>query len=633
MHANPTQPEPLLVACIGAIPSEADLRDRLPDSLAISQFDALRDLGDYAEARPWQEVAVLIVDAAQADPREVFAEALQNPRLAAARCIVLTGAAECDGLGDAIDSGQLHAVVRLPASTAELADLLISAAAPALEAAGLSAERLRPDADPASRDLLDDFSAEEEELIARLVAAVDSAVGPVPRLVLPPGVRLTRQGHEPDGVYLLLEGTVSLTRETPSETLLLHKRSTGRVIGLLSLAGHDKSYFTSTSTTEVVVVLLSMEQLRLALARDPHVVSALAATGIQSLSLRLLRSEELQVERNELNWQLGREQKRLRQALDKLRSARLELVSQTRFAMLGELSAGIAHELNNPVAALIAASEHMSADIDQVLESHPARALLAESASEGIHHGALSTAQEREIRRQIEAQIHDPEVAFRLVAAGVTDPSLVANATPEELTLIEAAANIGTASRNIRAASARIAQLVGSLRSYSRPENEHPQPTNVSEGLDEAIALASHRLRGLEVTKNYDEVPEIAARPSQLGQVWTNLLINAADAAEEGGHIEVAVTAPDPDWVQVEVIDDGPGIPPENVAKIFDPRFTTKKGTVRYGLGIGLSLTKQLVENHGGAITVDSAPGRTVFTVGLPVEGPPEPQEPLEGKQ
>jgi Signal transduction histidine kinase len=619
------KPTKLLIPFVGGYADLEGLSGAFDDDVSARCVSSIDSLVTFLEANPAVWVPVLIVNGDKADAAGVLAQARDSQRLASSPAVVLTSNKECDSISDAVDNGQLSAVVPLPTTTQELRSVIGSVSRRWMIDRGI--EPLLPAPEQGSvfaaeHNLGTIFSSDEDELTEQLVRAVDEALGPLPRLKVPSGTRLTRQGEQMDGIFIVVSGRVALTRETHSKEMLMHHRSTGRVIGLLSMVGADSSYFTSTTTTEAEVILIGMEVLRSALLRSPQAMAALTATAILGLSQRLVRSEELQVDRDELNAKLQREQKRLRTALRKLKKARLELVFQTKFAMLGELSAGIAHELNNPVAALIPAAEHISEDIDTIMASHPAQALLSEGALEGANHGAMSTAEERAIRREIENIIGDPEMAFRLVSAGITDPTIVNSVTEKELELIEAAANIGTASRNIRTASARIAELVSSLRAYARPENQNPQETDVCRTIDDTLSLLSHRMHDIEITKNYEPIPMIQARPSELGQVWTNLLVNAADVLEKGGEIEINVTSPEGEWVQVEIIDNGPGIAPENFAKIFDPQFTTKQGTIRYGLGRGLGLTRQLVEHHGGAISVDSVPGRTVFSVGLPLEVP-----------
>lgn len=117
-------------------------------------------------------------------------------------------------------------------------------------------------------------------------------------------------------------------------------------------------------------------------------------------------------------------------------------------------------------------------------------------------------------------------------------------------------------------------------------------------------------------------MPVVRARSGALQQVWTNLLTNALDASSPGDTIRVTVDRPEPAWVRVRVADQGKGIPPELQERVFEPRFTTKDGRVHFNLGLGLSISRQIVLDHGGTIEVESHPGHTVFTVLLPIGGP-----------
>jgi signal transduction histidine kinase len=147
----------------------------------------------------------------------------------------------------------------------------------------------------------------------------------------------------------------------------------------------------------------------------------------------------------------------------------------------------------------------------------------------------------------------------------------------------------------------------------------------VVEGIEETLLLLGHALARIEVVRDYADVPQVTAYPGELAQVWTNLITNAIQAMEGEGVLTVAVDAPDPGSVRVAVVDDGPGIPPEDLDRIFDLHFTTKHGRVEFGLGLGLRIAHDVVAPHHGRIAVESRPGRTAFTVTLPVSGSPEP--------
>lgn len=609
------------IVAVGDRAEFARLRQDLAGRIEVEVYPTA-EAAAGAECCPGCAVALVLADAGLPD-------VCASLDLVLAKCpdakgFVLTEQLEHRDLAPAVDKGQLDALVVVPTAPSRLLWLVTSAVHDWMLEHGLEPIAVeREDAShPRGVDLLSSLSADEEQLMQHLLAGLDEALDPRPRIFLPAGVCLTREGQRVDGVFILISGKVALTRSTPSEDLLLHHASTGRLIGMLALARQREAYFTSTTTTPVEAIFVSFEQLERAMLDNPEVALAVAVSTIHGLSQRLLRSEDLQVERNELNWQLEREQAELARTLRALEEARLELISQARFATLGEMSAGIAHELNNPVAALQAAAQHMQEDLATVLRTHPDAARLTAALRGAQERPALSTRAERAARRQLAALLGEQELAWRLVAAGVTDPRLVEGRDAAGVELLEAVAALGTAARNIRTASGRISHLVRSLRSYARPEGEILDDVDVNTSIDETLQLVSHRLYNLDVERDFGTLVPVRAHPSQLGQVWTNLLVNAADALGGSGRIVVTTRMDGTQRVVVSVADNGPGIPPEHLERVFEPRFTTKHGTVRFGMGLGLGLTRSLVEAHGGQITVESHPGSTRFTVVLPVAGP-----------
>lgn len=589
--------------------------------------DAHAALGHLRE-HPEADIPLILLHAETTEVSGALTALYAEPRLRDAQNIVLTERREHHELAEAIDAGLLRALVMIPTAPATLAWFITTLVAAWMESHGLDplpviAAEGGPGTPTNAAHLLQMLEMSEDELTRLFIDGIDGAPAPRPRIHLPAGVRLTRQDHSVEGVFILVKGRVALTRATRTGNLLLHENS-GRLVGLLSLARQKHAYFTSTTTTPCEVILLSIEQLERAMLLKPELSAGLAVSTIRVLTQRLVHSEELRIQRNELTAKLQQEHARLTSALEELQETRLELIAKARFATLGELSAGVAHELNNPVAALRTAAQYLRADVERLLRFHPDGDRLAAVGTSVMERPAMSTAQERAARRELEKVTGDPELAFRLVAAGVTDPALTASLSADDISQVEAAAAIAMAARNIATASNRIQDLVHSLRSYARPETDTTSEVDINQNLDETLALVSHQVHGIEVERDYADLPMVQAHPSQLGQVWTNLLVNAADALDGTGRIVATTSCPTPDQVRVEIADNGPGIPADLVERIFEPRFTTKQGTVRYGMGLGLSLTRTLVQRIGGTITVDSEPGRTVFTVTLPVAQPLE---------
>jgi two-component system NtrC family sensor kinase len=248
-----------------------------------------------------------------------------------------------------------------------------------------------------------------------------------------------------------------------------------------------------------------------------------------------------------------------------LQALRAELINSTRLVSLGNLVAGLVHEVNTPIGALV--SNH------DVLQRALAR-LQTILADEKVDEHELQ--QVRKIVRALD---------------DITDV-------------------------NTQAVQ-RIDHLVKNLRNFGRPDRSEIAWANLHEGLDSTLAIMRHELREIQVVRDYGELPPVLCRPQQINQVFMNLLVNACQASEHDGSLHIRTRA-DGQHALVTVADNGSGIPAELQARIFEPGFTTKGG--RIGMGMGLLISRQIVESHGGTIVVQSTPGSGAeFTVKLPV--------------
>jgi len=308
---------------------------------------------------------------------------------------------------------------------------------------------------------------------------------------------------------------------------------------------------------------------------------------------------------------------------------------------LGTLSAGLAHELNNPASAASRAAESLDRSNTELLDAltHLATGGITSAQFVGLDElrrqlrrppvgaSALAVAdREDALATWLEARGLDNawELAPALDAAGA-DPDwcdrveeLVAReGLAAALRWAAATATVATLLGEVREATRRVSELVSAVRSYTQMDRAERQRIDVTEGLESTLVMLGHRLPpGITVVRDYGtDVPPIEAYAGELNQVWTNLLTNAIDAVGADGTITVATRAEE-GAVVVEVADTGPGFTPEARARAFEPFFTTKE--VGQGTGLGLDIARHVVvDRHGGDIEIDSEPGHSVLRVRL----------------
>lgn len=336
----------------------------------------------------------------------------------------------------------------------------------------------------------------------------------------------------------------------------------------------------------------------------------------------------------------------LREVVDRLKNVMMLWNQQERLTALGTIAAGLAHELNNPAAAIRRAADQLIANetasraaVQQLcVVEIPAGALSAlgaltpVTAPPALDPMALSDEEERLASWLEDLAVEDAwDLAPPLAAAGISraslEPVLTALPAPGRVAALRwFTASLQTAelAKEIDDSATRISDLVRSVKLYSYVDQAPSQSVNIHDGLDSTLKLLSHDLNGIEVVRDYDEeLPRIEAYGGELNQVWTNLIDNAADAMRSRGTGRLYVrTSRELDSILVEIADDGPGIAPSALSHIFEPFFTTKG--VGEGSGLGLDISYRIVvDRHGGSLRVDSTPGDTRFQVRLPLAGIP----------
>jgi signal transduction histidine kinase len=328
--------------------------------------------------------------------------------------------------------------------------------------------------------------------------------------------------------------------------------------------------------------------------RVPAVTGPAEVAGLGRSVERMRRTlartiEELKQERAGLEVRVEQRTAELSQALDELKQAQTALIQGERMATIGQLMAGVAHEIYNPLNAIggsVAALDRVSDELRTMLEAYQQ----AEAA--------LPAAKRAELE-----------------------------ALRAELDLSGALDDLVGVAKVVRSATGRSVDIVSNLKNFARASKE-PEPADLHDGLRETLGLLAHRIKfdGIELHEAFGELPPVMCRAGEIHQVFMNLLTNAiqAVAAEDDGgprRIELA-TRRDGDWVEVSVSDSGPGVPEELRHEVFDPFMTTKpRGE---GTGLGLSISSEIVRRHGGTLTVEQAPedfgGGARFVCRLPLE-------------
>jgi signal transduction histidine kinase len=416
-----------------------------------------------------------------------------------------------------------------------------------------------------------------------------------------------RQGDPADSMFILMEGQLQMRGELGGETIII-SINPGQVTGVLPFSRMKQFTISARALTDVRVLRFPASLFPELIQKMPELTQRLV--GLMSDRIR--------------------ETTRMEQQRDRLVS-------------LGKLSAGLAHELNNPASAAKRATSQLRDLLKRIRD-----------ASHELGRRDLTAAQKSEIENMEASFVkHDEPPPDALTIADLEDQidSLLRshgqndlwqmaadlarkNVKPEALeslfaildtdtaraalVRIAASLDVATLLNEIESSTSRISDLVGAIKEYTYMDQTPVQNVDIVKSLETTLTIMNHKLKhGVVVRREYEKVPLLVnSFGSELNQIWTNLIDNATDAMDGKGELTIKTYRED-SCVVVEIADNGPGIMPEIQSHIFEPFFTTKG--VGKGTGLGLDTVQRIVKKHLGNIQAVSKPGETSFQVRLPL--------------
>lgn len=426
-----------------------------------------------------------------------------------------------------------------------------------------------------------------------------------------------------DILYVILQGTAGLYKDNADGgRVLVDRLLPGSFLGLLSFWTGEPSFTESVALEDLQCIRIPRNTFRSLVDTDRDFARQMQQLFITNLTQRYRRLVHLNLQVDVLTRDLQRERNDLQQAISDLESTRSRLVHQEKLATMGQLLAGIAHEMNNPASSLLKSLESLSSQIPAMVDAAASGPVphAVEFLNAGQQSPFLDSAVTRSRMEEVEAAY--PAMRRSLVRrVAQMEPQLrqllhkqLQQATRDdtaESRLLAALRHFeaGASLRTARSSTERIVRLVKSLKNYGRQDGATAEELDLRDCIQDTLVILNHRLKDFELQLDLGAAPRVWCQPGEINQVLTNLLVNACEATPAGGSIRIQL-AENADGAQVAVADSGHGVPLAALDRIFEPNFTTKNRSGEFGLGLGLAISSDIIHKHGGSIHVESEPGK-----------------------
>ena len=302
------------------------------------------------------------------------------------------------------------------------------------------------------------------------------------------------------------------------------------------------------------------------------------------------------------------------------------LLKAEKMATLGQMAAGLAHELNNSMGVLNGSLEHLQGFIQHCVSENQDQELISFFTA-GLEKGQETSSEDaRKIRKEFEGVkgINNSQIR-KLSKTGIDPKSIIKliGKNPDMADQLYAYWEAGCTVHDMRIAAKHSTHVVKSVKQLGVSDHQWSKAVDVNHTMEEALVILRNLTKRVNIEVNLDEnLPLTEACPGQLVQVWINIVKNGIESMIQGktthATLKIGTSHTDKE-ITVEISDNGPGIPPKILNKIFEPSFTTKVGGLNFGLGLGLSVVQRIITEHDAQIAVSSEPGKTVFAVILPI--------------